>query len=72
MQALFDTTKMYPESWVTPSDIGAFYQRMSDALFADNALTQALGDLAIAAGVAGLVALPLIWATRQVIRKRCA
>ena len=38
MQALFDTTRMYPDSWITPGDIGAFYRSMMDMVFANNSV----------------------------------
>lgn len=69
MQALFDTTRMFPESWISPGDIGAFYRGMMDALFANNSVTQALGDLALVVGVAGIMALPLIWYVHRLLKR---
>ena len=69
MQALFDTTRMFPESWISPSDIGAFYRGMMDVLFANNSITEALGNSVLLVGVAGLAALPLAWVAKQFLRK---
>ena len=62
MQALFDTTRMFPETWIGPSDIGAFYKGMMDSLFANNAATEALGNMTLLAGFAALLAIPVLWA----------
>ena len=61
MQALFDTTRMFPESWIGPSDIGAFYQGMMNAVFANNAVTGALGNMTLLAGFAGVLSIPAVW-----------
>ena len=62
MQALFETTRMYPDSWITPGDIGAFYRSMMDMVFANNSVTAALGDMTLLAGFAAVLAVPLLWA----------
>ena len=61
MQSLFDTTRMFPESWIGPSDIGAFYRGMMDAVFANNAVTEALGNMTLLAGFGAVLAIPLVW-----------
>lgn len=71
MKALFDSTWMYPESWISPSDIGAFYRGMMDAVFASNSVTQGLGDLVLFAGLAGLAAVPLAWGVRHMYKQTC-
>ena len=62
MLTLFETTRMYPESWITPSDIGAFYGTMTNVLFANNGVTTALGDMTLLAGFAAVLAIPFLWA----------
>jgi len=61
MKALFETTRMFPENWISPSDIGAFYRGMMDAVFANNAVTAALGDAVLLTAVAGVLAIPATW-----------
>lgn len=67
MQALIETTRMYPESWISPGDIGAFYRGMMEALFANNGVTEALGDMVLVAGFAGLAVLPIAFGARRLL-----
>lgn len=61
MQNLLNTTRMYPEDWVTPTDIGVFYRGLTDAVFANNSVTASLGDMTLLAGFVAVLAIPLAW-----------
>jgi len=68
MQNLFNTTRMFPEDWITPGGIGAIYRDAMDALYANFTVFQSLGDASLIFGVAALLTIPLVWVLARLNR----
>ena len=68
MQNLFNTTRMFPEDWITPGGLGGLYTDAMGALHSTTGVFEALGNASIYVGLVALMAIPLVWALARLNR----